>query len=484
MEQQARAEDRPGRPLVPLVRNRALVIDLEGALLRSSLLQETIFGSPGRSLACLRGLALRGMKGLEQVLDAADIGYAHLPYEPDVLNLCLAARAQGCEIYIAAGRFPNHAAAIATHLGFDGIVDLANVPAGDVTIDSRAPALAFDAGNFEYIGDGRAPAGVWRAASAAYVVGGSDHLLRRLKALKSSLKRIGSRGVAWLTWLNAFRAHQYAKNTLVFVPALTSHQLNMPALGNAFLAFLAFSACASTAYLLNDLFDLADDRHHPTKRYRAIASGDLPISSALIAIPALWIVSAAAGLHVSGVFLSVLGAYLITTIAYSLYLKKKMLVDIVTLAGLYTVRIVGGAVAIGVHVSEWLLIFSLFIFTSLALIKRYSELMMRQGSGLSKSINRDYTIGDLRVIAALAAASGMNAITVFSLYVSSPAVAQMYSRPWILWLLNPLLLYWIGRALMMAHRQAMPDDPIIYTFTDNVSRTTVAAMTCVVWAAI
>jgi 4-hydroxybenzoate polyprenyltransferase len=195
-------------------------------------------------------------------------------------------------------------------------------------------------------------------------------------------------------------------------------------------------------------------------------------------------VSAAAGLHVSGVFLSVLGAYLITTIAYSLYLKKKMLVDIVTLAGLYTVRIVGGAVAIGVHVSEWLLIFSLFIFTSLALIKRYSELMMRQGSGLSKSINRDYTIGDLRVIAALAAASGMNAITVFSLYVSSPAVAQMYSRPWILWLLNPLLLYWIGRALMMAHRQAMPDDPIIYTFTDNVSRTTVAAMTCVVLAAI
>jgi 4-hydroxybenzoate polyprenyltransferase len=238
----------------------------------------------------------------------------------------------------------------------------------------------------------------------------------------------------------------------VFVPALTSHQINLASLGSAFLAFLALSACASSAYLLNDLFDLAADRQHPTKRHRAIASGDLPISSALIAIPLLWIVSAAVGLCISGAFVAVLGAYLAATIAYSLYLKKKMLVDIVTLAGLYTIRIVGGAVAIGVYISEWLMIFSLFIFTSLALIKRYSELAMRQGSGLSNPANRDYRISDLQIVGAMAAASGMNAITVFSLYVSSPTVAQMYSRPWMLWLLNPLLLYWISRALMLAHR--------------------------------
>ena len=484
MEPQTRAEDPPWRPSAPPVQDRALVIDLEGALLRSSLLLEAVFGNPGRWLACLRGLALHGMKGLEQVLNTAHIGYAHLPYEPAVLNLSMAARAQGCEIYISARRFPNHAAAIAAHFGFDGIVDLANASKEDAAIDSRKPALAFDAGNFDYVGCARAPEGVWRAASAAYVVGGSDHLLRHLKVLNPSLNRIGSRDAAWRTWLNALRAHQYAKNTLVFVPALTSHEMNMPALGSAFLAFLAFSACASSAYLLNDLFDLADDRQHPSKRYRAIASGDLSISSALIAIPALWIAATVAGLLISGTFLAILGAYVITTAAYSLYLKKKALVDIVTLAGLYTVRIVGGAFAIGVHLSEWLLIFSLFIFTSLALIKRYGELMMRQESGLSNPVNRDYRISDLQVIAALAAASGMNAITVFSLYASSPVVAQMYSRPWILWLLNPLLLYWIGRALIMAHRQAMPDDPIIYTFTDNASRMTVAAMMCVVLAAI
>lgn len=161
-----------------------------------------------------------------------------------------------------------------------------------------------------------------------------------------------------------------------------------------------------------------------------------------------------------------------------------MLVDVVTLAGLYSLRIIAGAVAVGVVLSEWLLMFSLFVFTSLALIKRFSELSMRQGAGLADPANRDYRISDLSVIAAMAAASGMNAVIVFSLYASSSAVMPLYSRPWMLWLLNPLLLYWFGRALMMAHRREMHDDPIIYTFKDGASRITVAAMICIMLAAI
>jgi 4-hydroxybenzoate polyprenyltransferase len=487
MEQpQIWAQDHAVRqPKVALAESRALVVDLEEALLRSNLVQEVLFTDAAGSLVCLYDAILSG-KGafLEQVVTEAEIDYAHLPYEPEVLNVALAARAQGRKIYIAARRYPHHAAAIASHLGFDGVVTLAELAAASRTGDIAAPAPGLDAGSFDYIGNGQAPERVWRAACTTYVVGGSDRLSERLELLNPSLKKIGGRNLLWRTWLNALRVHQYAKNTLVFVPALTSHQINLASLGSAFLAFLALSACASSAYLLNDLFDLAADRQHPTKRHRAIASGDLPISSALIAIPLLWIVSAAAGLCISGTFVAVLGAYLATTIAYSLYLKKKMLVDIVTLAGLYTIRIVGGAVAIGVYISEWLMIFSLFIFTSLALIKRYSELAMRQGSRLSDPANRDYRISDLQIVGAMAAASGMNAITVFSLYVSSPTVAQMYSRPWMLWLLNPLLLYWISRALMLAHRQAMHDDPIVYTFKDNASRIVVVAMMCIVLAAI
>lgn len=419
---------------------RTLVIDLEGALLRSELLMEALFSAPGRMLARFGAGGRPGMAALTDILARAEIDYAHLPYDSDVLNQALAARAQGAKIYLVAGRFADHAAGIAAHLGFDGVVTPADLAAGHT--------LPFDRG---------------------------------------AIERIESRGhshVSWKTWAKALRVYQYAKNTLVFVPALTAHQMNLATLGFALLAFMAFSACASGAYLMNDLLDLSADRQHPTKRHRPLAAGDLPISAALAAIPALWLFALVASLCISPLFLGVLGAYLVTTIAYSLALKRKMLVDVVTLSGLYSLRIIAGAVGVGVVLSEWLLIFSLFVFTSLALIKRFSELSMRESAGLADPSNRDYRITDLHVIAAMAAASAMNAATVFSLYVSSSAVTPLYSRPWMLWLLNPLLLYWIGRALMMAHRREMPDDPIIYAFRDGPSRITVAAMICIMLAAI
>ncbi len=418
---------------------RTLVIDLEGGLLRSELLMEALFSSPGRMLARFGAGGRPGMAALTDILAKAEIDYAHLPYDSDVLNQALAARARGEKIYLVADRFADHAAGIAAHLGFDGVVAPADLTAGDVPFD---------------------------------------------RAFMARTSARSSKPASLKTWAKALRVYQYAKNTLVFVPVITAHQLNFASLGSALLAFLAFSACASGAYLMNDLLDLAADRQHPTKRHRALAAGDLPISAALSAIPALWLFAFVAGVSISPLFLGVLGAYLATTIAYSLVLKRKMLVDIVTLAGLYTLRIVAGAVGVGVVLSEWLLIFSLFVFTSLALIKRFSELSMRESAGLADPSNRDYRITDLHVIGAMAAASAMNAVTVFSLYVSSTAVTPLYSRPWMLWLLTPLLLYWFGRALMMAHRREMPDDPILYAFRDGPSRTTVAAMICIMLAAI
>ncbi len=233
----------------------------------------------------------------------------------------------------------------------------------------------------------------------------------------------------------------------MFVPLLTSHRFDLASLGNAVLAFFAFSAAASSAYLLNDILDITADSNHPTKRHRAIASGRLPITSALAAVTCLALASLVAAAGISGLFLATIVAYLVITVGYSLHLKKMLLVDIIALAGLYTTRILGGAIAINVHLSEWLLIFSLFVFTSLALIKRYGELTMRHGAGLADPVNRDYRISDLNIVAVLAGACGMNAITIFSLYISSPTVTAMYSSPALLWLLDPLLLYWIGRAL-------------------------------------
>lgn len=304
MEQPARQYDSGAPTPSPTVAvARTLVVDLEGALLRSELLMEALFSAPARMLARFGAGGQPGMAALTDILARAEIDYAHLPYDADVLNQALAARARGEKIYLVAHRFAHHAAGIAAHLGFDGVVTPADLAAGE---------LPFDRGCIERIS-------------------------ARNRG-RASLK----------TWANALRVYQYAKNTLVFVPAITAHQLNFATLGSALLAFLAFSACASGAYLMNDLLDLSADRLHPTKRHRALAAGDLPISSALSAIPALWLLAAAASLCISPLFLGVLGAYLATTIAYSLVLKRKMLVDIVTLAGLYSLRIVAGAVGANV----------------------------------------------------------------------------------------------------------------------------------------
>jgi 4-hydroxybenzoate polyprenyltransferase len=285
-------------------------------------------------------------------------------------------------------------------------------------------------------------------------------------------------------WISALRVHQWAKNALVFVPLLTSHQFSTANSFNAMLAFAAFSMCASAVYLLNDLVDLEADRAHPTNRFRAIASGQLSAATAAAAIPFLLLVATMTALTVSPAFAGMLAAYFLLTSVYTFYLKRFVIVDIVILASLYTIRIVAGAVAIDVALSEWLLIFSIFIFTSLALTKRYAELSIRQGASLPDASNRDYGVGDMQIVSALAAASGLNAITILSLYLSSPAVLALYHRPVLLWLLDPLLIYWIARALMLAHRRQMNHDPVVFAMRDGPSRVVGLLMVIVVLAAI
>lgn len=387
------------------------------------------------------------------------------------------ARAQQRKVYIHSAGRSAWASQVVAHLAFDGYLDSSQErPATD-----KSPSIlarTFGDKGYDYVGDGLIADFIWREACSIHVSGPST----------VSERVDGEASLRWSTslktWLDALRVHQYAKNTLVFVPVLTSHQFSASAFISAALAFIAFSLCASGAYLLNDVVDLKSDRAHPIKRNRPISAGSLSVSSALVAVPCLWLASAAVALMVSSSFLAVIAAYLATTLAYSLYFKKKVLVDIVVLSALYTLRIFGGAVAIEVYLSEWLMIFSLFIFTSLALIKRYAEMALHLEDGLQAPSSRDYRTSDVNIIGALAAASGFNAITVLSLYVSSEIAIQAYSRPWMLWLLNPLLLYWIGRALIAAHRQEMREDPLVYTFKDRSSRIAILIMMCTVLAAI
>ena len=270
-------------------------------------------------------------------------------------------------------------------------------------------------------------------------------------------------------WLDAFRVHQYVKNVLVFVPLLTAHVYAARFLIKSFLAFAAFSICASAAYLINDLADLESDRQHPTKRRRPFASGAIPPIQGKIAAALLLVVALAIGGAISLPFLGVLVAYFALTLAYSLHLKRQLMIDVVVLAALFTMRVVAGAIALSVTPSEWLLAFSMFAFTCLALVKRYVELALRIDNKLPEALDRSYRAVDLPVVGAMAAASGVSSVMILALYISSPAVLALYRHPKLLWLICPILVYWFGRVLLLAHRRMIDDDPILFAISDRAS---------------
>ena len=312
---------------------------------------------------------------------------------------------------------------------------------------------------------------IWSHARKAYVVNDSAGLRRKIEKLGISTTYIGSSKPSLRVWLKALRIHQYAKNALVFVPLLTSHAYELHSILRTLLAFIAFSLCASSVYLINDLIDLSADRQHPTKQKRPFASGALPLAYGTVAIPILLALSTICAVLTSTLFTLGLAAYFGLTLAYSLTLKRRLIVDTIVLAALYTTRVIGGAAALPVVPSEWLLAFSMFIFTCLALVKRYVELAVRIDNELPDPSNRNYRLIDLPIIGALAAASGFNAVVFFTLrlYVP-PAVAGLYRHPELLWLLCPILMYWLSRIVVLAHRRVVDDDPIIFALRDRNSR--------------
>ncbi|HEY8580101.1 MAG TPA: UbiA family prenyltransferase, partial [Beijerinckiaceae bacterium] len=276
----------------------------------------------------------------------------------------------------------------------------------------------------------------------------------------------------------------YAKNALVFAPLLMSHLFTLAAFGQALLAFVAFSLCASSVYIVNDLVDLEDDRGHRSKRNRPLASGAIPLAHGVVAAPLLFAASMLVATTVSLPFAAVLLGYFALTTAYSFALKRMLLIDVIALAGLYATRVLGGAVAIEVVASKWLLGFCMMFFVSLALIKRYVELAARRDARLPDPTSRDYKLSDLELVAALAAAAGFNSVTIFALYISSDSVNQLYTRPEILWFVAPLLVYWIARALVLASRRQMDDDPVVFALKDRASLVTAAVAGLLVIAAI
>jgi 4-hydroxybenzoate polyprenyltransferase/phosphoserine phosphatase len=448
-----------------------LVVDLDGTLVQTDLLVESLFayvgGHPIRLLSLASAFS-RGRAPLKaEIARLAALNPAQLPYDERVLSLIREARGKGGEIFLASASNERLVRDVAGHLGlFRGW--FASTDSENLSSSMRAKRLVevFGEKGFDYVGNDRADLSVWSSANRCLAVGPSPSVRRALKAVDANALVLEPRSGGFRRWIELLRVHQWTKNALVFVPIFAAHRFDLGSMVVATVAAFAFSLAASSGYIFNDLVDLDADRRHWRKKSRPAAAGTVSARQAIVLALALLCGAIAVGLIISPAFAAVVLAYLALSAAYTLYLKRKMMADIIALSSLHILRVIAGAVAIGVRPSEWILAFSMFIFTALALIKRYVELAARLDAGLPDPTNRNYRTSDLNALAALAAASGFNAVTVFALYVYSDTVHRLYRHPDVLWLICPILMYWVGRALIMADRRLMDEDPIEFALKD------------------
>ncbi|MFR0692308.1 UbiA family prenyltransferase [Enterobacterales bacterium AE_CKDN230030158-1A_HGKHYDSX7] len=468
-----------------------MVIDLDGTLIHSDLLLESglsfLKHHPLRLLAPVRWLATGKANLKSRLARCAPVDVSVLPYNDDVLQLINREKQQGRRIVLATASHKSYAQKIADHLGvFDQV--LASDEHTNLSAERKRDALVAEFGmqGFDYAGNSSDDLPVWQAARRAYVVNSNGKISRRAHSHGNVESEIKREVQVARTWLKALRAHQWAKNALIFVPLLASHRLlETQLLLNGLLAFLFFGLCASSVYVLNDLLDLEDDRHHASKCRRPFASGALSIQSGLLAFPLLLLAGfVGAALLLPWKFTVALGAYYLLTLAYSFWLKRRMAMDVIVLAMLYTSRIVAGTFAFSTRLTFWMLAFSMFIFLSLALVKRYAELREARMKGKNqKTRGRGYYPDDLEMISSLGAASGYLSVMVLALYIQDAATAAMYHYPQLIWLACPLLLFWITRVWMLTHRGLMHDDPVVFAIKDRASLMIGACFALIFWVA-
>ena len=464
-----------------------LCVDLDGTLIAGDLFWESVLGfvsqRPWRIFSLL-AWALRGRAFLKRaVAEQMSIDAARLPYRAELLENLRIAHRKGIPLVLATGSDELHAKQVSAHLGiFSGL--LASDGIVNLTGTRKAVRLQeeFGEGRFHYVGNDWADVPVWQAAGSATIVAGSTRLVSRVRSRMNVRATIGPPPNRLDAVVRALRLHQWAKNLLVFVALVLSHTVfEADRVVAAIAAFFAFGLCASSVYVINDLFDIQADRAHPRKRYRPFAAGELSVPAGVILASVLLVLAlATAVVGTSPQFLAVLLVYVLITTAYSARLKREPVLDVFVLASLYVVRVVGGGAAIGVTISNWLLGFALFLFLSLAFVKRYTELVAQQGN----MPGRGYSGLDHSWMLSIGTSAGYMSVLILALYVNSADVVALYRSPRMLWLVCPVLLFWITRLWFRAGRQQIHDDPVLEALKDPVSYACAVAALGIVAAAV
>lgn len=452
--------------------SRPLCVDLDGTLVKTDTFAQALLlllrTRPAAFFSALRHAA-GGLAALKRrIAEEVQLDPAALPYHAELLAFLKSEQAKGRPLLLVTASDEQPARAVARHLGIfseviasNGVVNLKAAHKRDALV------TRFGAKGFDYAGNATDDLPVWEACATVFAVNPCNPVRRVLTG--RPVRFFEDRPPKWKTWLKALRVHQWTKNVLVFLPMLLAHQLTDPALyRDAVLAFFSFSFAASAIYIVNDLLDLHADQHHPRKKNRPFAAGNLSLLAASVAAPLM----ALAGLIIAQLlppsFTAILLIYLITTTLYSWKLKQLALIDVLTLAALYAIRILGGTEAYGVETSIWLIEFSIAIFFSLALIKRYSELreaLLTRPEAIGAR-GRGYHARHLPWLVGAGIGSGILSVAVLLFYIHSEKVVQFYNKPEILWLLCPLLLYWILRIWKLALKGTLSDDPLDFAVRD------------------
>ena len=465
----------PVQELAPAVSHRPLCVDLDGTLVKSdTLLDSLLVLTRTRPLDLLRvpQWLLRGKAAVKAEVGArVSLDVRHLPYNRPLLEFLETERGAGRRLYLATGADQALADRIAEHLGiFDGV--LASDGATNLTAGNKLEGLrqTFGDEGYDYIGNAGPDLLLLQHAGTAMIANPAPGLQARLRSRGVAVERVfEERTSRPRAILKALRLHQWAKNILIFLPLLLAHTLRLPLVVNALLAFASFSLCASATYIVNDLLDIEADRRHLRKRRRPFAAGDLSVKTGVVISASFLAIALALAVQLPGKFLLWLSIYLVTTLAYSLYLKRIVLADVILLSGLYVLRMLAGSAATRVPISPWLGALSLFLFLSLAMVKRFSELQNMRARGQKVTNGRGYLLADIEQMRSFGTASAYASVVVFSFYIGGHDVSALYKHPEILWLITPFMILWLSRVWLLASRGELDEDPVIFAVTDRIS---------------
>lgn len=457
------------------INKEILVVDLDGTLLNSDILHESFWSAFSLdSLSFLKSLfyLFKGKAKLKEYLyTASNIDVKSLPYNKVVIRYIANFKNSGGRVVLATASNEKFAKKIADHLGFFdevyGSNSLINLKG---EIKAKFLVNKFGEKNFIYIGDSRADLAIWRRAKKSISINCSKLLQKKIERQNLNYEHLSKKKINYFSYLKTMRLYQWIKNLLIFLPIFAAHQVNIPSISTSFIAFFAFSFFASSVYIINDLLDLSADRNHEIKKMRPLASSDLSIFHGEILAFVLIVIGLILGSFLGLSFVFTLLIYYFLSTIYSLSLKKYIIIDICILALLFTLRIVAGSFATEIDISFWLIAFSIFIFFSLASVKRQAELVNAKKLEETQINRRGYNIDDLPIISAISLNAGYISVLIMAFYINSPSVTKLYYNPSMLWGICFVLLYWLTRIVFLTNRGIIKnDDPIIFATKDNIS---------------